>query len=86
MQQPVPGECRTPLLHLLEKAIGSMAIVISQYSAFSAGSLRDYCRIFLEGCEPTRGIEFWIVMEDDSYKDLDFSTITKGTKFGVLLV
>ena len=43
----------------------------------------DTAEISLEGYNGTRGIEFWIVMEDDSYKDLDFSTITKGTKVRV---
>lgn len=43
----------------------------------------DTVEISLEGYNGTRGIEFWIVMDDDSYKDLDFSTITKGTKVRV---
>lgn len=44
----------------------------------------DTAEITLEGYNGTRGIEFWIVMEDDSYKDIDFTTISKGTKVQVV--
>ena len=43
----------------------------------------DTAEISLEGYNGTRGIEFWIVREDDAYQNLDFSTITAGTKVRV---
>lgn len=44
----------------------------------------DTAEITLEGYNGTRGIEFWVVMEDDSYQDMDFTAITKGTKVQVV--
>ena len=43
----------------------------------------DTAEISLEGYNGTRGIEFFIVMEDNHYEDLDFSAIREGTKVRV---
>ena len=43
----------------------------------------DTAEISLEGYNGTRGIEFYIVMEDNHDEDFDFSAIKEGTKVRV---